>query len=88
MFRILALLLDFEGAKTIYVLKVLIWDFGGGWRFLTWVWHVDLYLDMVSGLGIAMIQILPLSVQVKLRKVIGRVGGWLAGWLGGWPAGF
>ena len=33
----LALYLDFEGAKNIYVLEVLIWGFGGHWRFLTGV---------------------------------------------------
>ena len=27
------------------VLEVLIWGFGGCWRFLTWVWHLDLDLD-------------------------------------------
>ena len=48
-FRILALCLDFEGAKDISVLNVLIWGFGGGWRFLTGVWHLDLDLDMVTG---------------------------------------
>ena len=50
MFRTLALYLDFEGAKTIYVLEVLIWGFWGWWRFLTWVWHLDLDLNMVTGL--------------------------------------
>ena len=49
-FQILALYLDFEGAKNINVLNVLIWGFGGGWRFLTEVWHLDLDLDMVDGL--------------------------------------
>ena len=37
MFWIVALYLDLEGAKNIHVLKVLIWGFGGCWRFLTWV---------------------------------------------------
>ena len=50
MIRILALYLDFEGAKNIHVLYVLIWEFGGCWRFLTGVWHLDLDLDMVTGL--------------------------------------
>ena len=50
MFLIVALYRDFEGAKKIHVLKVLIWGFGGRWRFLTWVWHLDLDLDMVTGL--------------------------------------
>ena len=41
MLWILALCLDVEVAKNIHVLKVLIWSFGGHWRFLTWVWHLD-----------------------------------------------
>ena len=49
MIRILALYLDFEGAKNIHVLEVLIWGFEGRWRFLTGVWHLDLDLYMVSG---------------------------------------
>ena len=50
MIQILALYLDFEGAKNIYVLKVLIWGFGGCWRFLTGVWHPAINLDVVTGL--------------------------------------
>ena len=50
MFQIMALYLDFEGAKNIHVLNVLIWGFGGGWRFLTGIWHLDLGLDMVMSL--------------------------------------
>ena len=50
MFWILALTLGFEGAKYIHVIKVLILDFGGCCRFLTWVWHLDLDLFMVTGL--------------------------------------
>ena len=49
MFQILALSLDFEGAKNIHILYVLIWAFGGGWRFLAGVCHLDLDLDMVTG---------------------------------------
>ena len=48
--QILALYLDLEGAKNIHALQVLIWEFGGHWRFLTGVWHLDLDLDMVTGL--------------------------------------
>ena len=48
--QVLALYFDFEGAKNIHVLQVLIWGFGGHWRFLTVVWHLDLDLDMVIGL--------------------------------------
>ena len=50
MIQIMALHLNYEGAKNIYVLKVLIWGFGGCWRFLAGVWHLDLDLDMVTGL--------------------------------------
>ena len=49
-FQILAFYLDFEGAKNIHVLYVLILGFGGHWRFLTDVWHLDLDLDMVTDL--------------------------------------
>ena len=48
MFQILALYLDFEGAKNIHVLYILIWGFGGHWRFLTEVGHLYLDLDMVT----------------------------------------
>ena len=44
------LYLGFEGAKNIYILQVLIWGFGGCWRFLTGILHLDLDLDMVTGL--------------------------------------
>ena len=49
-FQIWTLYLDFEGAKNIHLLEVLIWGFGGRWGFLTGVWHLDLDLDMVTGL--------------------------------------
>merc|ERR1711954_85239 len=49
MIQILALYHDFEGAKNIHVLQVLIWGFGGRWRFLTGVWHLDLDLVLVTG---------------------------------------
>ena len=48
MIQILALYGDFEGAKNIHVLKVIIWSFGGHWRFLTGVWQLDLDYDMVT----------------------------------------
>ena len=35
MIQILALYLDFESAKNIHVLSVLLWGCGGCWRFLT-----------------------------------------------------
>ena len=52
----MALYLYFEGAKNIYVLSSPdmgfgeCWGFGGGWMILTWVWHLELDLDMVTGL--------------------------------------
>ena len=36
--------------KKIHVLWVLIWGFGGRWTFLTGFWHLDLDLDIVTGL--------------------------------------
>ena len=50
MIRILALYVNFEGAQNIHVLEVLIWGFGGRWRFLAGVLHLDRDLDMVTGL--------------------------------------
>ena len=50
MIQILALYLDLEGTNNTYVFKVLIWGLGGCWMFLTGVWHLDLDLDMVTGL--------------------------------------
>ena len=49
-FRILALILDFEGAKNIYVLYVTIWGFGGCWMVMSGFWDLYLDLDMVTGL--------------------------------------
>ena len=49
MIQILALYLNSEDAKLIHVLKVMIWGFGGHWRFLTGVWHLDLDMDIVTG---------------------------------------
>ena len=37
----------FKGAK---IINVLIRGFGGHWRFLTGVWHLDLHLNMVIAL--------------------------------------
>ena len=50
MVQILALYLDFEGTKNNHVLQVIIWSFGGRWKFLTGGRHLDLDLDMVTGL--------------------------------------
>ena len=50
MIHILALYLDFKGENDIHVIKILIWGYGGHWRYKTLVWHLDLDLDMVTGL--------------------------------------
>ena len=47
MIRILALYLDFDSAKNLHVI---IWGFGGFWRFLNGVWYLDLDMDIVIGL--------------------------------------
>ena len=59
MVQIFALYLDFEGAKNIHVLKVLIWGFGGCWMFLTvvwilifiWIWTLVLEWALAFGMG-------------------------------------
>ena len=51
MIKILALYLDFEGAKNINVLSVLIWGLGGCWRLVTGVWHLDHDFDRLSYLS-------------------------------------
>ena len=50
MIQIWALYLYFEGAKSIHVLKVPIWGFGGRWRVLIRVWHLYFDFDMITGL--------------------------------------
>ena len=47
--------LGFEGAKILHVIQVLILGFGGCWRFLTRVWHLDLDLDMALVFGALMV---------------------------------
>ena len=96
MIRILTLYLDFECAKNINVLWVLIWGFGGRWRFLAGVWHLDLDWDRVRTLPCL---ILPLSFyfteisesserchkcQLSSEKLC--QDGWVGpgGWPGGW----
>ena len=66
MIRILALYLDFESAKNIHVILVLIWGFGGGWRFLTGVWHLDLDFDKATGLWLT--HVLNFSLILKVQK--------------------
>ena len=65
MVQILALFLDFEGAKNI-----LIWRFGGGWRFLTRVWHLYFDLERVTGLYKPIFQILALYLDLEGAKNI------------------
>ena len=60
--QILALYLNFEGAKNIHALYVLILGFGGHWRFLTGVWHLDHDLDGLRNVA----QIFP-EVFISLR---------------------
>ena len=48
MFQILALYLDFEGAKNIHVLLDPDLGFRWCWRLLIGVWHLDFELDMVN----------------------------------------
>ena len=70
MFLIVALYRDFEGAKNIHVLKVLIWGFGGHWRVLTGIPHLDLDLDMDIGFGTPMFQNLALDLGFEGTKNI------------------
>ena len=48
--QVWALYLDFEGAKNIQDLQILIWGFGGCWMFLIGVWHLDIDFYMFTGL--------------------------------------
>ena len=67
MIWILALFLYFEGAKNIHVLLVLIWGFGGCWRCLTGVWHLDLDWDIVteSWLSVFILKVQRTSMSFK-----------------------
>ena len=64
----MALYLDFEDAKNIHDLEVLIWGFGRRWRFLTGVWHLDLNMNMVRILT----WIFP-KVLITLRSVEAQI---------------
>ena len=70
MIQSLAFYLAFEGAKNIHVHKVLIWGFGGCWRFLTGDWHLDLDLDMATDLFTTIFQILALYLDFEGAKNI------------------
>ena len=63
----MALFLDFEDAKNNHVLKVLIWGFGGHWRYLTKVHHLDLdfygHRFLVHSCSKFLLSILILKVQ-------------------------
>ena len=50
MFQNLAFYRDFEGCKEYPCPLSPHWGFECCWRFLTWVWHHELDLDMVTGL--------------------------------------
>ena len=50
-FQMLVVYTDFESAKNIHVLQLLIWGFGGRLIFLTGVWNLNLDLDM-EGTGV------------------------------------
>ena len=80
-FRILALYLNFEGANNIHVLQVFIWGFGGHWRFLIRVWHLDLNLDMVPGLWLSIwilkVQTTSMSLESKFGALEDAGGCWL-----------
>ena len=60
MYSFFTLDIKFESTKNIHVLEVLIWSFGGCCRFLTGVLHLDLDLNMVTGLWL---YVLILKVQ-------------------------
>merc|ERR1712081_139506 len=87
--QILILYVDFEGAKNIHVLEVLIWGFGGCWRFLTGVWHLDHDLNELRNL----VCIFP-EFFISLRLVKAKIDVFVEaqfsseklcqGWPGGW----
>ena len=91
-FQIWALYHDFEGAKNTHVLDVLIWGFGGYWRFLTGVWNLDLDLDMVKNLAWIFSEVLIMlrSVKAQIQGVSKSrissdklvLGGWGRVWSG------
>ena len=70
MIQILALYLDFEGAKTIHVFKVLIVGFGGCWRFLNVVWNLYLHWIWSLVFGTPIFRILALYLDFEGAKNI------------------
>ena len=73
MFKKLALCLDFEGAKNMGVLWVLICSFGGHWRFLTRVWHLDFDLDGLRNLAWIFLEVFISFRLVEAEKIAQRV---------------
>ena len=49
-FQIIALYLDFEGARNIHVLSSPPWGLCRMLEVPDWVWHLDIALDMITGL--------------------------------------
>ena len=68
LFQILAPYLDFEGAKNIHVLLVLILGFEGCWRLLIGVWHLILIRIWSLVLDILMVQILAFYLYFEGAK--------------------
>ena len=83
-FRILALYLDFAGAKNIHILNVMSWGFCGNWRFLTGVWHLYLDSDMVTCLCYTYILNLALYLDFEGAKNIHVLNVLICGFGGGW----
>ena len=75
MSNILMLYLDFESAKIIHGLYVLISGNGGCWRYLTWSWHLLLELNMVA-CSIFWSSILILKVQRASMSQKSLLGLW------------
>ena len=70
MILIFALYFDSKGVKNIYVLKVLIWGFGGCWRFLTGFCNLDHDSDRSSNLAWIYLEVLitPRSVKAQIQS--------------------
>ena len=69
MVQILALYLDFEDAKNIHVLEVLIWGFEQHWTFVAGIWHHDLDLDMVRNLAWIFPEVLITLISVEAQML-------------------
>ena len=73
--RFLALYIDFEGAKNIHVLQVLIRCFGGCWRILIGVCNLDLWMIMDFLVSLMFPQSFNLVAEPRAEKLVspGRV---------------